>query len=112
VSPDGSLSEIVLFEVTSKPVATRLFAYLVSKRLAWLQPASPASVVGVLLGPDQMDLAVLLRDVHGWIRRTGLAALRFEVDGRTYILEVQQPALALARSEAAHGDERPARDRR
>jgi hypothetical protein len=48
-------------------------------------------VVGVLLNPDEDDLAHLLREVEAWVGKRGLLAVRFEVDGRTYVLH---PVLA------------------
>jgi hypothetical protein len=39
------------------------------------------------------DFADLLRDVQAWLYESGLQAIRFEVDGRTYVLEARQPAL-------------------
>jgi hypothetical protein len=53
-------------------------------------------VIGVLLNPDEDDLARLLREVEAWVEQRGLLALRFELDGRTYIL--QPPVL----TERAH----------
>jgi len=52
--------------------------------------------VGVLLTPDELDLARLLREVQTWLDRSGLLALRFEVDGRAYVLEAPLPVLAYA----------------
>lgn len=95
---DSSLNEIVLFEVPARSGATQLLAELSSSRLAWMERGDEASVVGVLLNPDDGDLASLLRTVETWVERRGLLAIRFEVDGRTYVL---QPSLTAQAHTAA-----------
>ena len=82
-----SLSEIVLFEVPANRFAKQLFDYVAPKHLAWQQSEEEGSVVGVVLNPEADDLALLLRAVQAWIQRLNLAAIRFELDGRTYVLE-------------------------
>ena len=88
----NSLNEIVLFEVPARSGATQLLAELSRSRLAWMERGDDVSVVGVLLNPDEDDLARLLRDVEAWVGTRGLLAVRFEVDGRTYVLH--NPVLA------------------
>ena len=90
------LDEIVLFELPSKYFAEHLLLSALSERVAWLQIGDAASIVGVLLTPDELDLARLLREVQTWLDRSGLLALRFEVDGRAYVLEAPLPVLAYA----------------
>ena len=92
----NSLNEIVLFEVPARSGATQLLAELSTSRLAWMERGDDVSVIGVLLNPDEDDLARLLREVETWVGQRGLLALRFEVDGRTYVL--QPPVL----TERAH----------
>ncbi len=83
LSPGG----VILFELPTKAAGERLLSHLGSNRWAWLEPADEAAVLCALLYPDPGDLAVLLRSVQGWLERSWLAAIRFEVDGRTYVLE-------------------------
>ena len=92
----NSLNEIVLFEVPARSGATQLLAELSTSRLAWMERGDDVSVIGVLLNPDEDDLAHLLREVEAWVEKHGLLALRFELDGRTYAL--QPPVL----TERAH----------
>jgi hypothetical protein len=87
MSGDLSLNEIVLFEVPARSGATQLLAELATSRLAWMERGDDVSVVGVLLNPDQDDLAHLLRSVEAWVEKRGLLEVRFEVDGRTYVLQ-------------------------
>ena len=84
---DSSLSDIVLFEVPGRLGAADLLRELASSRLAWIGRNAGAAVVGVLLNPNVDDLAVLLRRVEHWAADRGLVALRFEVDGETYVLQ-------------------------
>jgi len=98
MSVDSSLNEIVLFEVPTRSGATQLLAELSSSRLAWLERGDEVSVVGVLLNPDDGDLARLLRSVEAWVEQGGLLAIRFEVDARTYVL---QPTLTARANTAA-----------
>jgi hypothetical protein len=93
---DESLDEIVLLELPSKYYAEELLLNALSERVSWLQIGEDASVVGVMLAPDELDLARLLRCVQDWLERSGLLAIRFEVDGRTYVLEAPLPVLAYA----------------
>ncbi|HEX9141567.1 MAG TPA: hypothetical protein VF833_05005 [Gaiellaceae bacterium] len=88
----NSLNEIVLFEVPALSGATQLLAELSTARLAWMERGDDVSVIGVLLNPDEDDLARLLREVEAWVGTRGLLAVRFEVDGRTYALH--NPVLA------------------
>jgi hypothetical protein len=89
-SPD----EIVFFELPSNVDAEQLLLDTLSDRVAWLRCGDEASIVGVLLAPEELDLARLLRRVQSWLQTSGLLALRFEVDGRTYVLQAPLPALA------------------
>jgi hypothetical protein len=93
---DASMDEIVLFELPSNYFAEQLLLTTLSERVAWLQIGEEASIVGVLLAPDTLDLARLLRDVQIWLESSTLLALRFELDGRMYVLEAPLPVLAYA----------------
>jgi hypothetical protein len=90
------MDEIVLFELPSNYFAEQLLLTTLSERVAWLQIGEEASIVGVLLAPDTLDLARLLRDVQIWLESSTLLALRFELDGRMYVLEAPLPVLAYA----------------
>jgi hypothetical protein len=81
------LDEIVLFEIPTSASPRELLVRLRSSGgLVWLEPGEAVSVVGVRLGEDEGDLARVLRCAEAWADGRGLLALRFEVDGRTYVL--------------------------
>ena len=84
------LNDIVLFEVPTRSGATELLAEFSSSHLAWLERGGEVSVVGVLLNAEDGELARVLREVERWTEKRGLPAIRFELDGRTYVL---QPSL-------------------
>jgi len=88
-----SLDEIVLFELPTRWWAERLLSYVAPCHLAWLQTDDETAVVGVLLNPGEDDVARLLRAVHRWVTRSGIAAVRFELDGRTYVLDSAEAML-------------------
>lgn len=83
----ASLNDIVLFELPARSGANQLLAELSSSHLAWMERGDEISVVGVLLNPNDGDLACLLRSVETWVEQQGLLAIRFEVDGRVYALQ-------------------------
>ena len=87
------LDEIVSFELGSRRSAELLLACVAQKRLAWIRVEEDAYVVGVLLNPEELDLAMLLRTVQDWLGGNGLAHVLFEVDGRTYVLWASRPAV-------------------
>jgi hypothetical protein len=92
---DTSLQDIVLFELPTRVTAERLLGAVSPRRLAWLETGDGAAVVGVFLHAGESDLALLLREVQDWLETAKLAAIRFELDGRTYVLEATRPALTV-----------------
>jgi hypothetical protein len=84
---DPTLDELVAFELPDRRLAAELLAELAPKRFAWMQCADEAAVVATLLDPDRLDLALLLRGVQRWLAWRGVVAIRFEVDGKMYVLD-------------------------
>lgn len=90
--PDGMLREtswtdVVLFELPGFAHSAELCERLTIERLAWIEVSEGRRHVAVMLRPEAGDLAVLLRTVEGWVEGRGLVAIRFELDGREYVLE-------------------------
>ena len=89
---DGRLSEHAVFEVADIVSAASL-----AMNLAWrwdviVSVERPeATKVVVKLRPTPSDLAALLREVEDWVEENSVCALRFEVDGRAYVLEAGEP---------------------
>ena len=98
----------MIFELPTRRLAEGLLGQLSPKRFAWLQNGEGAADVAALLNPDHLDLAVLLRAVQSWLSATGLLAIRFEIDGKPYVLDAAPHALLPTQRLR----ERVARDRR
>jgi hypothetical protein len=81
-------SEFVLFEVSDVAASARL-AELLADRWNVVLSAERGDVMVVIveLRPAADDVAVLLRDVEAWVDEESLCALRYELDGRGYVLE-------------------------
>jgi hypothetical protein len=56
--------------------------------------------VRALLPPEPEDVAALLREVEAWVEEESLLALRFELDGRAYVLEAGEAAWSITGSHA------------
>ena len=91
---EARLEEIVLFELPRKYFAEQLLLSTLSERLAWLQIGEEASIVGVSAHAGLARFRAVASGGTGLAGEAGLLALRFEVDGRPYVLEAPQPVLA------------------
>jgi hypothetical protein len=96
-------SEFVLFEVSDVAVSARLAERLAGRwNVVLSAERGDMMVVIVELRPAADDFAVLLREVEAWIEEESLCALRYELDGRGYVLEAGEfdwsldPAAAVA----------------
>jgi hypothetical protein len=96
VGPDASLNELVLFEIPGFELATQLCERVGADRLAWVQSGDGIRRVAVLIQPQEGDLAAILRTVERWVAEHGLVAIRFELDGRIYVLESGESVLSSA----------------
>ena len=81
-------SEFVRFEVSDVAASARL-AERLADRWNVVLLVGQGHVMGVLaeLRPAADDVAVLLRDVEAWVEEESLCAIRYELDGRGYVLE-------------------------
>lgn len=80
-------SDLVHFEIPDLASAVRLTRRLGEKWTVLLQDGRDTDVVTVYLRPWPGDLAVLLREVEAWVARESACAIRYELDGRRYVLE-------------------------
>ena len=85
-------NEVVLFELPTRWFAARLLEHVGIERFAWHAPAVGVPVIAVRLSTEECDLALLLRSVQSWLEEFGLVAIRFEVDGRVYVLQSRELA--------------------
>ncbi|HET7554715.1 MAG TPA: hypothetical protein VFJ75_03585 [Gaiellaceae bacterium] len=82
------LSDTVRFEVVELATAVRLAQRLARGRPVILVAESEyvKSVVAEL-HREPGDLAALLRDAEAWVREESLGAIRYELDGRAFVLD-------------------------
>jgi len=107
-----ALSEVALFEVFDLAAAARLAELLADRwEVAVSAEGREVMVVLVELWPEPDDIATLLRRVEAWVEEEGLCALRFELDGRAYVLEAGEAdwALAVQAAGACAAEDRRAR---
>jgi hypothetical protein len=101
----GVLTEHALFEVADVASAAGLATRL-AERLSVVVSADRPDVFCVVaeLRGDPDDLALLLREVEAWVEREAALALRFELDGRAYVLEAGEPDWSADLAAASHAD--------
>jgi hypothetical protein len=96
MNSDASMNELVFFEIPGVELAAQLCEEVGSERLAWVQTGGSMRRVAVLIQAEDGDLAAMLRTVEQWVADHGLVAIRFELDGRTYVLEAGESSWSTA----------------
>ena len=81
------LTETVQFELPDLAGAARLATLLRSRWAVSVNEEDDVAIVDVYIRASRTDLASLMRTVEDWVARESLRAIRFELDGRVYILE-------------------------
>jgi hypothetical protein len=81
------LTETVQFELLDLAGAVRLATLLRSSWAVSVNEEDGIALVDVFIRASSTDLASLMRSVEDWVARESLRAIRFELDGRTYVLE-------------------------
>ena len=82
------VSDTARFEVVELATAVRLAQRLGRSRSVILVAESEyVKSVVAQIHRKRDDLAQLLRDVEGWVRDESLGAIRYELDGRAYVLD-------------------------
>jgi hypothetical protein len=98
-------SDSVCFEIADLAAAVRLTRRLGEIWTVSLQERRDISLVSARLRGYRDDLAVLLRNVETWVEEESLCAIRFEVDGREYVLQAGEADWRAAPYGAALGAE-------
>lgn len=83
----NGLTETVQFELPDLAGAARLATLLRSRWAVSVNEEDDVAIVDVYIRASRTDLASLMRTVEDWVARESLRAIRFELDGRVYILE-------------------------
>jgi hypothetical protein len=74
------------FEVTDLWAAARLTQRLCEAWSVTLLNGKDVVVVAVAIREEPGDLAALLRHAEAWVAEESLCAIRYELDGRYYVL--------------------------
>ena len=83
----NGLTETVQFELPDLAEAARLATLLRSSWAVSVNEEGDVALVDVYIRASRKDLASLMRTVEDWVARESLRAIRFDLDGRVYILE-------------------------
>jgi len=94
MNPHRETDQIVRFEVPTLYAAARLAELLEDGWGAWIHQRYGNHVVYATLDDDPEDLAVLLRIVENWVENESLWAIRYELDGKHYVLAAGEVAWA------------------
>jgi hypothetical protein len=81
------LTDVVHVEIADLAAAVRLTRRLAPRWTVSLHERRDVNLVTARLREHSADLAVLLRDLEAWVEEESLCAIRFEVDGREYVLQ-------------------------
>jgi len=79
--------DAIHFELADFLVAVRLARRLSPTWQVMIESRDGINVVTPLLRPQPDDFAVVLRAVERWIEEESLLAIRYEIDGRNYVLQ-------------------------
>ena len=81
------LARAIHFEIADLAAAVRLTRRLAQSRVVSLRERGDINLVSATLRTEADDLALLMRTVEAWVEEESLCAIRFEVDGREYVLQ-------------------------
>ena len=90
------LSDALLFETPDQESARSLSHRLQPRWVEAVGERDGMWRVAVLLRPIRGDLATLLREVETWSAERELEELWFQLDGRSYLMRVAEPAATVA----------------
>ena len=91
-----SISNVVRFELPAYAGIDGLCAHIRPRWGGSIKFQDDVWYVSARVRRSKDDLAVLLRKVEAYVAEAGLQAIRYELDGRFYIMEAQQLVRAAA----------------
>jgi hypothetical protein len=83
----AELSEMILFEVPAYADVKTFCARLRPRWQVWQVFDNDVWLVGARAKVDDVDIAVLLREVEALVAELDLRAIRYCLDGRFYVME-------------------------
>jgi hypothetical protein len=81
------LADFVHFEIADLAAAVRLTRRLAPTWTVSLHERRDVNLVTARLREHSGDFAELLRELEAWVEEESLCAIRYEVDGREYVLQ-------------------------
>jgi hypothetical protein len=84
-------ADLVHFEIADLAAAVRLVRRLATRWTVSLNERRDVNLVTAKLHGRSGELAVLLRDVEAWVEEERLYAIRYELDGREYVIQAGEP---------------------
>ena len=91
-----SMSNVVRFEIPAYAGIDDLCAYIRPRWGGSIKFQDDVWYVSARVRRTRNDLAQLLRKVEAYVAESGLQAIRYELDGRFYIMEAQMLETAAA----------------
>jgi hypothetical protein len=91
----SSMSNVVRFELPAYAGIDELCAYIRPRWGGSIKFQDDVWYISARVRRSRNDLAQLLRKVEAYVAESGLQAIRYELDGRFYIMEAQ-PLVPLA----------------
>ncbi len=82
----NGLTDTIQFEVPDLAAAARLVTLLRPRWRVVVTECGQVALVNVHIRSSAPQFARLLRSVEDWVARESLCAVRFELDGRGYVL--------------------------
>jgi hypothetical protein len=94
----ATMSNVVRFEIPAYAGIDELCAYIRPRWSGSIKFQDDVWYVSARVRRSKNDLAELLRKVEAYVAESGLRAIRYELDGRFYIMEADrlEPAPAAA----------------
>jgi hypothetical protein len=90
------ISDVVRFELPAYVGVDDLGAHIRPRWGGTIKFEQDVWYVSARLRRSESDLAALLREVEAYVAEAGLQAIRYQLDGRFYIMEARTPARAAA----------------
>jgi len=93
---EPELIDVVSFEVPTFALAKELLNRLRPTWWCQIDDLGHGWAVVAEFSAGGRDLAILMRVARNWLDASGLGAIRFQLDGRNYVLEAVQPLSTVA----------------
>jgi hypothetical protein len=90
------ISDVVRFELPAYVGVDDLGAHIRPRWGGTIKFEQDVWYVSARLRRSESDLAALLREVEAYVAEAGLQAIRYQLDGRFYVMEARMPEPAAA----------------